>query len=153
VPTNVIQLPDDDEEVVQRNAGRRGRASSRRVPARKAPRPGSEPVVQQLDDPVWGTVSFADPLLTDQPSASIAQNSGPIAQPQAPTPLAMSPAPSSTLFVLYHAPEDQVRTAQEAMIQAGVMMDRLEEVLDTSKAAYDASSALQTNVRVSGIVS
>ena len=56
-------------------------------------------------------------------------------------------------FVLHHIPEDQTGAAKEAMIQAGLMMDRLKVVYENSKAAYDASSALQTNVRVSGIVS
>ena len=96
---------------------------SRRVPASKAPRPTSELVVQRLDDPVWATVSFADPLSTDQPSAPTTQTSGPIAQLQAPTPPATSSAPSSTPFVLYNALEDQVGVAKEAMIHAGVMMD------------------------------
>ncbi|XBI07692.1 hypothetical protein VPH35_135554 [Triticum aestivum] len=147
VPTNVIQLPDDDDdEVLQRNTGRKSRTSSRRVPASKVSRSASEPVVQQLGDPVRTTVSFADPLSTDQPTASTAQASGstvPTAPPQAPTP----PAPSSAPFVLHHVPEDQTGAAKEAMIQAGLMMDRLKVVYDTSKAAYDASSALQANVR------
>ena len=65
----------------------------------------------------------------------------------------MSLAPPSTPFALHHTPQDQVGAAKEAMIQAGLMMDRLKVVFDTSKAAYDTSSALQTNVRVSGIVS
>ena len=54
---------------------------------------------------------------------------------------------------MHHVPEDQVGVAKEAMIQAGLMMDRLKVVYDTSKAAYDASYALQANVQVSGIVS
>jgi hypothetical protein len=39
------------------------------------------------------------------------------------------------------------------MIQAGQMMLRTKEAYEASKLAYDASSALQANVRVSGIVS
>ena len=108
---------------------------------------------QQLDDPIRATVSFADPLSTDQPSASTAQTFGPIAQPQDPTPPAMSYAPSTTLFVLHQTPEDQVGAAKEAMIQAGLTMGRMKVVYDTSKAAYDTRSPLQANVRVSGIVS
>ena len=68
---NVIQLP-YDVEVPQRNTWRRGRALSRREPASKVPRLASEPVVQQVDDPVWATVSFVDPVSTDQPSVSTA---------------------------------------------------------------------------------
>ncbi|XBI11375.1 hypothetical protein VPH35_138452 [Triticum aestivum] len=147
-PTNAIQLPDDDddEEAPQRNTGRRGRTLSRRVPASKVPRPASEPVVQQLEDPARATVSFADPVSTDQPSASTAQTSGPIVPPQAPAPSTTSSVPSSTPFALHHIPEDQVGDAKEAMIQASLMMDRLKVVYDTSKAAYDTSSALQANV-------
>ena len=150
MPTNVIQLPDDDDEdVPQRSTWRRGGALSRRVPSSKAPRPTSEPIVQQLDDPVRATFSFVDPRSTGRPLASTTQASGPIAQPQAPTP----PATSSAPFVMHHVPEDQVGAAREAKIQAGQMMDRLKVVYDTSKAPYDASSTLRANVRVSGTVS
>ena len=61
--------------------------------------------------------------------------------------------PTTPLFVTHHVPEDQVGAAKEAMIQAGLTMDRMKVVYETSKAAYDASSAIQTNVRVFGIVS
>ena len=74
-------------------------------------------------------------------------------QPQASAPLATSSVPPAPLFVAHHVPEAQVGAAKEAMIQAGLMMDRMKVVYETSKAAYDASSALQTNIRVSGIVS
>jgi hypothetical protein len=157
VPTNVIQLPDDDddEEVPQRNTGRRGRTLSKKVPASKVSHStsASEPVVQQLGDPVRTSVSFADPLSTDQPSASTAQVPAPTVQLQASAPPATSSVPPTPLFVAHHVPEDQVGAAKEAMIQAGLMMDRMKVVYETSKAAYDASSALQTNVRVSGTVS
>ena len=69
-----------------KNAGRRGRTLSRRVPGARTPRLSSEHVVQQLNDPVRASVCFADPLSTDQPSTSTAQASEPIAQVQAPTP-------------------------------------------------------------------
>ncbi|XBH64723.1 hypothetical protein VPH35_118431 [Triticum aestivum] len=148
--TNVIQLPDDDDEdVPPRDTGRRGRTLSKRTPSARTSRSALEPVVQQLGEPVWTSVSFADPLSTDQPSASTAQAPSPIAQVQASAPPATSSVPSSPLFVTQHVPEDQVGAAKEAMIQAGLMMDRLKVVYDTSKAAYDASSALQPNVRKS----
>ena len=57
------------------------------------------------------------------------------------------------MFAAYPVLEDQVGAAKEAMLQAGLMMDQQIVVYDNSKAAYDASSALQANVRVSGIVS
>ena len=77
VAPHVIQLPDDDddEEVPQKDTGRRGRTLSKRVPASKVSHStsASEPVVQQHGDPIRTSVSFADPLSTDQPSASNAQ--------------------------------------------------------------------------------
>ena len=73
-------------------------------------------------------------------------------QVQASAPPATSFVPTTPLFVTHHIPEDQVGAAKEAMIQAGLMMDRLNVVYDTSKAAYDASSSPQANVQVSGIL-
>ena len=46
-----------------------------------------------------------------------------------------------------------MNAAKEAIRQAGIMMEKMKAVRDASQAAYDASSALQTNVRVSEIVS
>ena len=50
-------------------------------------------------------------------------------------------------------PEDQIGAGKEAMIQAEQMMMRTKEAYEASRLAYDASSALHANVRVSGIVS
>ena len=74
-------------------------------------------------------------------------------QLQTSAPPATSSVPPTPLFITHHVLGDQVGAAKEAMIQAGLMMDRMKVVYETSKAAYDASSALQTNVQVSGIVS
>ncbi|XP_044446533.1 uncharacterized protein [Triticum aestivum] len=149
-PMDIIQLPDDeDEDVPPKNVGRRGRTLSKRVPGARTPRSASEPVVQQLNDPVRASISFANPLSTDQPSTSTAQAPDPIMQVQASTPPATPPIPTSLIFATHHVSEDQVGAAKEAMIQAGLMMDRLKVVYDTSKAAYDASSALQANARKS----
>ena len=126
---------------------------SKRVPGARTPRSSFEHVVQQLNDPVRASVSFANPLSTDQPSASTAQAPEMIAQVQASSPPAPLPVPSSLMFAMHPVPEDQVGAAKEAMIQVGVMMDRLKVVYDNIKATYDASSTLQANVRVSGIVS
>ena len=68
------------------------------------------------------TVSFADPLTSAQ-------------QP--------------SLFTTHHVPEDQAGAAKEAIRQAGIMMEQLKTIRDASQAAYDASSALQSNVQVS----
>ena len=116
------------------------------MPASKAPHPASKHEVQQLGDPIRTDVSFADPLSSDQPLALTSPAPGSIGQPQAPTPPPTSSVPSSIPFSLHHIPEDQVGAAKEAMIQAGVMMDRLKVVYDTSKAVYDARYARQANV-------
>ena len=64
-------------------------------------------------------------------------------------PLAALSVPPTPLFVTHHVPEDQVSAAKEAIRQAGLMMEQMKVVHEASKAAYDASSALQTNVQVS----
>jgi hypothetical protein len=61
--------------------------------------------------------------------------------------------PPTVVYPLYRVPEDQTGAAKEAMIQAEHMMRRTKEVYEASKMAYDASSALHANVRVSAIVS
>ena len=150
---NIIQLLDDDDmDVPSNNTGRRGRTLSRRVPGSRMPRSSFELVVQPLNDPARASVSFANPLSTDQPSTLTAQASDPIVQVQVPTPPVQTPAPSSRMFAAYPIPEDQVGAAKEARILAGLMTERLKVVYDTIK-AYNTSSALQANVQVSGIVS
>lgn len=41
-----------------------------------------------------------------------------------------------------------MNAAKEAIRQAGIMMEKMKMVRDASQAAYDASSALQSNVQV-----
>ena len=106
----------------------------------------SEPVVQQPGDPVWTSVSFVHPLSTDQPSVSTAQAPAPTVQLQASAPSATLFVPTTPLFVAHHVPEDQVSAAKEAIRQASLMMEQKKVVREASQAAYDASSALQTNV-------
>ena len=150
-PQNVIELPDDDEDVPQKTTGRKGRTSGRRAPASKVPQSTSvpEPVIQQSRDPISASVSFVDPVSTDRPSASTAQVLAPSVQLHASDPLATSTVPPTPLFVTHHVPEDLVSAAKEAIRQEGFMMEQMKVVHEASKAAYDASSALQTNVQVS----
>ena len=75
------------------------------------------------------TVSFAVPLTSARPSSSSAY--------------------PPSLFSTHHVPEDQAGAAKEAIRQAGVMMEQVKAIRDASQAAYDASSALQSNVQVS----
>ena len=42
-----------------------------------------------------------------------------------------------------------MNAAKEAIRQAGIMMEKMKMVRDASQAAYDANSALQSNVQVS----
>ena len=81
-----------------------------------------ETLVAEEENTTRHTVSFADPLTSAQ-------------QP--------------SLFTTHHVPEDQAGTAKEAICQAGIMMEQLRTIRDASQAAYDASSALQSNVQVS----
>ena len=94
--------------------------------------PVVEPVVQEGGDVNRTSVTFAMPLSSAQPSASTAQ----------------APVDPSSLFVVHRVPEDQVGAAKEAIRQAGIMMEQLKVVRDASQAAYNASSALQSNVQV-----
>ena len=63
-------------------------------------------------------------------------------------PLSSSADPPS-LFATHHVPGDQASAAKKAIRQAGVMMEQVKAIRDASQAAYDASSALQSNVQVS----
>ena len=75
------------------------------------------------------SVSFAVPLTSVRPSSSTV-------------------APPS-LIATHHVPKDQVGAAKEAIRQAGIMMEQVKAVWEASQAAYDTSSALQSNVQVS----
>ena len=127
---NVIDLPDDDEDEPQRPLGRRNRKTSAGKTLQSTP--VAEPVIQDSGDANRTSVSFAIPLSSAQPSASTAQ----------------APVDPSSLFAVHHVPEDQVGAAKEAIRQAGIMMEQMKVVRGASQAAYDASSALQTNVQV-----
>ncbi|XBI66003.1 hypothetical protein VPH35_045690 [Triticum aestivum] len=124
-PPHVIDLPDDDDEVLLR--ARR----DRRAPASKTPQttPAPEAAVREGGDTTRVSVTFAEPLTSVRPSTSTAN-----------PPL---------LFATHHVPEDQVGAAKEAICQAGIMMEQVKVVREASQAAYDASSALQSNVKKS----
>ena len=124
-PPHVIDLPDDDDNTplrVKRN---------KKVLAGKAPQstPVPEAAVRDDGEPTRASVTFAVPLTSVQPSASTAD--------------------PSLLFAAYPVPEDQAAAAKEAIRQAGIMMEQVKMAREASQAAYDASSALQSNVQVS----
>nr|XP_040244020.1 uncharacterized protein LOC109762025 [Aegilops tauschii subsp. strangulata] len=127
----VTSNPNDDEDVPLRPMGRRSRkTSTSKVPQST---PVIEPVIQETGDANQASVTFAVPLSSAQPSASTAQ----------------IPADPSSLFTVHHVPEDQVGAAKEAIRQAAIMMEQMKVVREASQAAYDASSALQSNVQKS----
>ena len=128
---NIIDLPDDDDDEPQRPLGRRnGKTCAGKTPKST---PVAEPVIQDAGDANRTSVSFAIPLSSAQPSASAAQ----------------APAHPPSLFATHYVPEDQVGAAKEAIRQAGIMMEKMKMVREASQAAYDASSALQSNIQVS----
>ena len=121
----VIDLPDDDDEEPLRQ--RRNKKASAGKATQDVPAP--ETLVVEGDNVTRPTVTFAVPLTSARPSSSSA------AQP--------------SLFSTYPVPEDQASAAKEAIRQAGVMMEQVKAIREASQAAYDASSALQSNVQVS----
>ena len=125
-PHHVIDLPDDDDEVplnVRKN---------RKSLAGKATRTVSAPevLVQEGGDIARHSMTFVVPLTSARPSSSTAE--------------------PPSLFATHHVPEDQVGAAKEAIRQAGIMMEKVKAIREASKAAYDASSALQSNVQEIG---
>src|SRR3954463_3310941 len=128
-PPHVISLPDDDDDEVPLRE-RRTRKKSTGVTPRTVPEP--EAVVQEGGDVTRTSVTFVVPLTTVHPSSSTAD--------------------PSSFFAKHPVPEDQMSAAKEAIRQAGIMMEQVKMVRNASQAAYDASSALQSNVQVSRLV-
>ena len=105
-----------------------------RASAGKTPQsaPASEAVARDGGDTARASVTFAIPLTSVRPLTSTAD--------------------PSLLFAAYPVPEDQAAAAKEAICQAGIMMEQVKVVREASQAAYDASSALQSNVQVSRLL-
>ena len=85
-----------------------------------------ETLVPEGGNVTRATVSFAVPLTSARPPSSSAD--------------------PPSLFSTHHVREDQAGATKEAIRQAGVMMEQVKAIRDASQAAYDASSALQSNV-------
>ena len=151
-PTDVITLPDDDEEEPRKSTGGEGRTSTvprsfaRRVPSGQSSHPLPEVVPQEQGGSSRAGAISVSPLSTALPLVSTLLASGPIGQPQVLIPPTASPTPPPHVFTLHHVPEDQTGASKEATIQAGLMMQRLKEVYEANKLAYDASTAPQANV-------
>jgi len=130
IALNVIDLPDDDEDEPQRPLGRRNRKTSAGKTLQSTP--VAEPVIQDAGDANRTSVSFAIPLSSARPSSSAAQ----------------IPTDPPSPFATHHVPEDQVGAGKEAIRRAGIRMEQMKVVQEANQAAYDASSALQSNVQV-----
>ncbi|XP_044335082.1 histone-lysine N-methyltransferase SETD1A [Triticum aestivum] len=141
-PPNVIELPDDDEDVPLRPR------KSKKTTAGRISRsePATEPTVQRPEDASRASVTFVVPVSSDHPAPSTVPVFSSAIQPHALEPQAAVSGPSVPFFTTYHVPESQSDAAAEAIRQAGVMMERMKAVHDNSQAAYDASVALRANV-------
>lgn len=150
-PRDIIELPDDEEEVPLRERRRRGRASSGKTPEGQVPQstPVLKTVVQRSGDPAQTNVTFANPLPTDRPSGSTTQISAAPVQLHASDPVAAPTALPSLLFTAYQTPDDSPSAAREALLQVNLVMEHMKVVHEASQVAYDASTTLQTNVKVS----
>ena len=117
-PRDVIELPDDEEEVPLKERRRRGRASSGRTTEGQVPQSTlvHEMVVQQSGDLAQANVTFANPLSTDRPSASTAQVSAAPVQLHASDPMTVSTVLPSSLFAAYHTPDNLPSAAREALL-------------------------------------
>ena len=145
-------LPDDDEEEAPLREGRRkGKGSSGRALEVQVPQsmPALETVVKRSEDPVRTNVTFADPLTTDRPSGSTASTPAAPVQLHASDPVAASAALAPSLFAVYQPPNDSPSAAREALRQVNLVMEQLKVMHEASQVAYNASTALQTNVKVS----
>ena len=142
-PPNVIELPDDDEDVPLRPR------KSKKTTAGRISRsePATEPTVQQPKDAGRASVTFVVPVSSERLAPSTVLVFSSAIQPHASKLKAAAPGPSVPFFTTYHVSENQSNTIAEAIHQAGVMMERMKVVHDNSQAAYyDASAALRANV-------
>ena len=108
-----------------------------------------ELVVEKSGDLARTSVTFANPLSTDRPTGSAAQASTAPVQLHASDPMAAPPELPSSLFAAYQTPDDPPSAAREALLQANLVMEQMKVVHEASQVAYNASTALQTNVKVS----
>ena len=144
-PPNIIELPDDDEDVPLRP-----RKIKKAVVGKiSQSEPATEPTVQQPEDAGRASVTFDVPVSSERPAPSTVPVFSSVIQPHASEPQAAASGPSVPFFTTCHVPEIQSDAAVEAIRQASVMMERMKAVQDNSQAAYNASAALRANVQVS----
>ena len=144
-PPNIIDLPDDDEDVALQPR------KSKKVAAGRMARqePTTIPPVCQPEDAVRASVTFAAPLSSGHPAPSTAPVIPSAVQLHATELQAAAPGSSAHFFTSYPVPDNQSEAGVEAIRQADMMMERVKVVHESSQAAYDASAALRANVQVS----
>ena len=145
-------FPDDEEEEAPlKKRRRRAKGSSVRVHEVQVPRstPVLETAVERSGDPVRTNVTFTDLLMTDRPSRSTAPTPTSPVQPHASDPVAASAALAPSLFATYQTPDDSPSAARVALRQVNLVMEQVKVMHEASQVAYNASTALQTNVKVS----
>ena len=66
-------------------------------------------------------------------------------------PVTASTTLEPSLFATYQTPDDSPGSAREALRQVNLVMEQVKVMHEASQVAYNASTALQTNVQVSKI--
>ena len=144
-PPNIIDLPDDDEDVALKPRKRKKVAAGRM----SRQEPITTPPIRQPEDAGKACVTFAEPLLSEHPAPLTAHVIPSVVQLHATELQAATPGSSALFFTSYPVPDNQSEAAVEAIRQADMMMERVQTVHENSQAAYDASTALRANVQVS----
>ena len=138
-------LPDDEEEDVplQERKKKSGGSSMRRLEVQI---PQSTPAPKVI---VRTNVTFANPLTADRPSGLTAQTPAAPVQLHSSDPATTLAPLEPSLFATYQTPDDSPSAAREALRQANLVMEQVKVMHEASQIAYNASTALQTNVQVS----
>ncbi|XBJ01325.1 hypothetical protein VPH35_020993 [Triticum aestivum] len=144
-PPNVINLPDDDEDVALRPR------KNKKATASKASQQGptTTPTVYQSEDAGGASVTFDVPFSSELPAPSTLLVIPSVVPSHASEVQAATPGPSALFFTSYLISDNQSELAAEAIRQANVMMERMKTAHENSQAAYDASAALRSNVQKS----
>ena len=144
-PPNIIDLPDDNEDVAPKPR------KSKKVAAGRVAwqEPTATPPVRQAEDAGRASVTFAAPLSSGPPASSTAPVVPSTVQLHATELQAIAPGSSAHFFTSYPVLNNQSEAATEAIRQADMMMERVKTVHENSQAAYNASAALRANVQVS----
>ena len=106
-------------------------------------------LVERFGDLARTNITFADPLTTDHPSGSTALTPAVPVQLHVSDPVRASAALAPSLFVVYQTLDDAPSAAREALRQVNLVMEQVKVMHEASQVAYYASTALQTNVKVS----